>query len=73
MPLPAIENLIPLALVAGGGLVAWGELRGRVNNLKQDVDDKASRDVMEAHFEAVLQRLTRIEEKLDRSALGGRE
>ena len=72
MPLPAIENLIPLALVAGGGLVAWGELRSKVNGIRKDVEDKAEKDVVNVQFNAVIERLDRIERGIDKLANGAR-
>lgn len=56
-----MEELWAAALVAGAGLIAWGELRTKVNQLREDVDEKASREIV-ASIDA---RLERIETKLD--------
>ena len=66
MPFPELEHLIPAAVVAGGGLIAWGEMRSKVRGLREDMAEKANREAVKVHFEAVLQRLTRIEAKIDR-------
>jgi len=57
-------TLIALSVgpLAGAGLVAWGNLRERVNGLRRDVDEKASKEAL-ASIDA---RLERIEGKLDR-------
>jgi hypothetical protein len=57
-----VDALLPVALVAGAGLVAWGELRAKVNGLRSDVDDKASKEIVVS----IDERLDRIEMKLDR-------
>ena len=62
---------MPLAVVAGAGLVAWGEMRSRVNGLRRDVEDKAEKEVVEVKFEAIIERLERMETKLDRNSRGG--
>ena len=59
------EHWLALVMVAGGGLIAWGQLRSRVDGVEKAVDTKAGRDVVDAHFDAVVQRLERIENKLD--------
>ena len=55
----------PVALVAGTGLVAWGEGRARLHALTKAVDDKASKDVIEVQYETIIERLGRIERRLD--------
>ena len=55
----------PVALVAGTGLVAWGEGRARLHALTKAVDAKASRDVVEVQYTAIIERLDRIERHLD--------
>lgn len=69
------DVMIALGTVAGGGLVAWGTLRNRVDTLDKKADalvaTKAEKEVVDAHFDAVIQRLTRIESKLDRNTNGG--
>lgn len=52
----------PVMLVAGSGLVAWGDLRARLAGVRRDVDTKASKEVVDR----VEARLAHIDEKLDR-------
>ena len=59
------EIWLALGTIAGGGLIAWGQLRSRVDGVEKAVDTKAGKDVVDAHFDAVVQRLERIENKLD--------
>lgn len=60
-----MEGLWAVAVVAGGGLVAWGEMRAKVNGLRRDVDGKASGELVEHQYEEIVNRLARIERKLD--------
>jgi hypothetical protein len=55
-------ELWPIALTAGVGLVAWGELRQKVQRLRDDVDKK----VDNATFQQVDTRMERIERQVDR-------
>ena len=52
----------PVALVAGTGLVAWGEARTKLRIVERDVEAKASKESVER----METRLERIEDKLDR-------
>lgn len=52
----------PVVLVAGSGLIAWGDLRARVKHVQHDVDTKASKEVLDQ----INGRLGRIEGALDR-------
>ena len=66
----ALNDLLPVALVAGGGLVAWGEMRSKVNGIRKDVEGKAEKDVVEVKFDSIIERLARMETKLDRNSRG---
>lgn len=59
-------ELWPIALTAGAGLVAWGDVRRRIARAEQDIETKASREVVEQATAALNDRLGRIEDKLDR-------
>ena len=59
--MPLIEYW-PIALVAGGGLLAWGEARTKLRIVERDVAAKASKESVER----METRLERIEDKLDR-------
>ena len=60
--MPNLAESWPVLLVAGSGLVAWGEARARLSRVVRDVDTKASKEVVEQ----IDKRLERIETKLDR-------
>lgn len=62
MLLRTVSEWWPLALTAGTGLVAWGDMRRQVSQIRREVDTKASREVLEQ----IDARLTRIENLLDR-------
>lgn len=55
-------ELWPIALTAGATLIGWGTLNNKVDNLRKDVDAKASKDT----FEQMDARLARIEGQVDR-------
>lgn len=59
-------ELWPIALTAGAGLVAWGDVRRRIQRAEQDIGTKASKDVVEQATASLNDRLGRIEDKLDR-------
>ena len=59
--MPLIEYW-PIALVASGGLIAWGEARAKLRVVERDVETKASKESVER----METRLERIEDKLDR-------
>ena len=61
-------ELWPVALVAGGGLVAWGELRAKVGRLRSDVDTKASNEIVEHQYTEIITRLDRIERRVNGAA-----
>ena len=65
MQSPVAHGLLefwPVLAVGGAGLVAWGELRGRISSMRKDVDAK----VDTATFQQVDKRLERIEGQVDR-------
>lgn len=53
----------PVILVAGAGLVAWGDLRARVSGLRKDVDAKASQELVSHQYDEIIARLDRIEKQ----------
>lgn len=63
-----LEVLGVVALPTLGGAVAWGRLNQRVAQHDKDIEDKAGKDVVDAKFDAVIDRLDRIEAKLDRNS-----
>lgn len=69
------DLVITLGTITATGLVGWGQLRNRVDNLDKKLDGldagKANKETVDAHFDAVVQRLERIEGKLDRNTLNG--
>lgn len=54
----------PMALVTGTGLIAWGRLSAKVDAVRKDTDEKASKEVV-GQIDA---RLARMEGTLDRIA-----
>lgn len=62
-----LSMLVTVAVPTGAGLIAWGTLKQRVEGVEKDVDEKASKEVVDAHFDAVIERLERMERKLDRN------
>lgn len=60
-------ELWPAAVAIAGGLVAWGDLRAKVGELRKDVDGKASREIVEHQYAEIVNRLARIEGKLDQT------
>lgn len=57
-----IGVILPLAIV---GLVALIRMTSRVDNLEAEVKAKASQDVVNIQYQTILQRLDRIEQKVD--------
>lgn len=55
----------PVAATAGVGLVVWGETRAKVATLRKDVEEKASREVVNAHYDEIIRRLDRIEDRVN--------
>jgi hypothetical protein len=55
--------LIPLLLT---GAIAFGVLRSEADGLRRDVDQKASRDVVEAQYQSLLRELQNINQRLER-------
>ena len=56
----------PVIVVAATGAIGYGELRARVANIRKDVDNAASREVVEVQYTEILRRLGSIETRLDR-------
>lgn len=54
--------LLPFAIA---GLVGWGVLKSDVAHLHDDVEAKATRETVQAQYDAIVQRLDRIERKID--------
>lgn len=66
MTLPDLSTLTAIAVPAIGGILAYGKLQQRVNAVEKDIEKKAEKEVVDVHFNAVVERLERIERKLDR-------
>ena len=58
----AVLDFWPVALVAGGGLIAWGRLTHKVEAVKESVAAKASTE----RVDALDSKLDSIDGKLDR-------
>ena len=56
-----LQLVIPTAVA----LMGYGALKADVRNLREQVDTKASRETIEAQYQSIMQRLDRIERKLD--------
>lgn len=56
--------LLALLVPVLAGLIAWGTIRSDVANLKAAVDSKASREVVQAQYEAILRELQDIKRRL---------
>lgn len=57
-----ILDFWPIALVAGGGLIAWGRLTHKVDAVKESIAEKASTE----RVNALDSKLESIDGKLDR-------
>lgn len=63
MTLPTYWPVLAMAVpLAGTGLIAWGRLNARQDNLEKTVETKASKEIVER----VEQRLETMDTKLDR-------
>ena len=56
----------PVLATAGAGLVAWGSLYQRVRRAERDLDDKASKEIVEQGFADTKYSIQRLDAKLDR-------
>jgi len=64
MTTPEILAYVPLVVVTGGGLIAWGSLHADVRNIEQDVETlKKDHDILVRVDERVQAILERLEEK----------
>jgi hypothetical protein len=54
--------LVPMAVAAG---VAMVSLRSDVKHLEAEVSSKAARETVDLQYQAIIQRLDRIERKID--------
>lgn len=59
-----VIGLIVIPICAG--LIAWGSLTTRVDNMKETLDVKANRETVDSQFAAVNQSLGRIEAVLSK-------
>lgn len=57
----ALLTGIPLG---GAGLIAYGRLQERTNTMHMKLDEKASKEIVEANYNEIINRLDRIETKL---------
>ena len=58
------EGFMSAIVLFVGGLVGYGKLRGDVVGLRRDVDAKASRETVDAKFEAIMHQLEDIKSAL---------
>ena len=61
-----MEVLAVVAIPTVSGAVAWGQLRQQVSTQAKEIDGKASKDVVDTKFDAVLERLDRIDRGIER-------
>lgn len=70
-----LATMVAIGVPTGGGLVAWGVLKQKVERQAEDIGkldrEKASNDVVNAHFTNIVERLDRMEKKLDRNTSNG--
>ena len=57
-----VLTVVPLT---GGGLIAWGRIRSEVDDVRKDLDLKANKETVEVQYDAIMERLDRIEGKMD--------
>jgi hypothetical protein len=62
--MPLLDYL-PVVVLGATGAIGYGELRQRVNSLSRDVETKASREVVDAHYGEIIRRLDRIENRVN--------
>ena len=62
--------VIALATLAGGGLIAWGRLNQRVGQHDKDIEGKAEKEVVEVKFDAIVERLDKIDRGIERLVNG---
>lgn len=65
-----VEILGIVAVPTIAGAIAWGRMNQRVDAHTIELALKAPREVVEVQFDAVIERLERIERKLDRNTNG---
>ena len=63
-PADWFSGAVSAAVVFIGGLVGYGKLRGDVSSLRRDVDDKASLDLVNTQYQAILREINAIREDL---------
>ena len=61
-----LEVLAVVALPSLGGAVAWGQLKNAVHAQGKSLDGKADKAVVDVKFDAVIERLDRIDRGIER-------
>lgn len=60
------SRFLPLLIVLGTGLIGYGILQGDVRSIRKDVDQKASREVVEVQFSAIMRELQALRADVQR-------
>lgn len=63
-----MEVLMAVAVPTLAGAAGYGRLSRSVSQHDKDLEGKASKEVVDTKFDAVIERLDRIEGKLDRNS-----
>ena len=66
-----MEVLAAIAVPTLGGAVAWGKISNEVKAVAKEVETKATKEVVDVQYNSMIERLDRIERKLDRNTTSG--
>ena len=66
-----MEILAAIAVPTLGGAVAWGKIDQAVKAVAKELDTKATKEVVDVQYNSMIERLDRIERKLDRNTTSG--
>lgn len=66
-----LDVAVAAAIPTLGVAVAWGRVTNGVKNMQKELDGKAEKDVVDVKFDAIIERLERMENKMDRNTRNG--
>ena len=64
------DILTAIGIPIAAGAVGYGRLNQKVDDIGKDVENKANKDVVDVQYNAILERLDRMESKMDRRRNG---
>lgn len=60
-----LDDVWPVVAVGATALIGYGEIRARVSSLRNDVNEKASKELVNQQYTEIIHRLERIEQSLN--------